>query len=191
MTATTTRSTSSRSKKFLVPLATLLAAGALAAGSGATFTSTSSNTISAVTTGTLDHTNSKKDAAVFSLTNMKPGDVVNGSLTLKNTGSLPATFSLSEVSSTNAFGAPAPAGSANYLQLSIKDDKGATVYTGDFGGLADGVKQPLGDWLAGETRVYTFSVKLSQDAPNTEQGKTASAAYTWDSVQLAAQTYNQ
>lgn len=46
-------------KKVLLPLATLLAAGAVAIGSGATFTSSTANTISSVTSGTLTHTNSK------------------------------------------------------------------------------------------------------------------------------------
>src|SRR5690349_12853036 len=90
-------------RKILVPLATLVAAGAVAVGSGATFTSTSGNTISAVTAGTLTQSNSKADQAIFSLTNLKPGDVLNGSLTLTNTGSLPGRFSLTEVSSANTF----------------------------------------------------------------------------------------
>ena len=42
------------SRKILVPLATLAAAGAIAIGSGATFTSTTANTISSVTSGTSD-----------------------------------------------------------------------------------------------------------------------------------------
>src|SRR5687768_9240195 len=46
-------------RKVLIPLATVLAAGTIAVGSGATFTSTTGNTASAVTSGTLKHTNSK------------------------------------------------------------------------------------------------------------------------------------
>ena len=49
MTSTTNR------RKILIPLATLLAAGAVAVGSGATFTSTTMSA-SAVTAGTLVHT---------------------------------------------------------------------------------------------------------------------------------------
>src|SRR5690348_15249752 len=93
----------STTKKILVPLATLLGAGAIAIGSGATFTSTTANTISSVTSGTLNHTNSKDGKAILSLTNIKPGDTVNGGLTITNTGSLPADFSLTETSSTNGF----------------------------------------------------------------------------------------
>jgi hypothetical protein len=172
-------------RKILLPLATLAAAGAIAVGSGATFTSTTGNTISAVTSGTLTHSNSKDGQAIFTLANMKPGDTVNGTLTLTNTGSLPATFSLTEVSSTNGF-----AGSDLTLDI-VDTTANATVYSGTFGGLADGSKNTLGDWAAGAAHTYKFVVKLSQDAPNADQGKSASAVYQWDSVQLAGQTFNQ
>ena len=171
--------------KVLVPLATLLAAGAIAVGSGATFTSTSSNTISAVTSGTLTHSNSKADKAVFNLTNLKPGDTLNGSLTLTNTGSLDAGFGLTEVSSTNTF-------VDDNLTLVITDAAGGDpVYTGPFGGLADGTRKDLGTIAADKSRTYTFKVALAANANNDNQGKSASAVYTWDSVQLTGTTTDQ
>jgi spore coat-associated protein N len=174
-----------RRTKVLVPLATLLAAGAIAVGSGATFTSTTGNTASAVTSGTLSQTNSKDKSAVFTLTNMKPGDVVNGSLTITNTGSLPAAFSLTEVSSTNGFTG------ANLALKITNTTSGAVVYNGTFGGLVDGAKTDLGTFASGAANAYTFSVTLDQNTPNADQGKTASAVYQWDSVQLDATTYDQ
>ena len=172
-------------KKVLVPLATLLGAGAIAIGSGATFTSTTANTISSVTSGTLSHTNSKADKAILNLTDIKPGDIVNGSLTITNTGSLPADFTLTETSSVNGF-------SGEYLTLAITNTTtGAKVYTGTFGGLVDGSKTALGAVAPGVANNYTFSVRLADDAPNSQQAKTASAAYTWDSVQQAGTTTNQ
>lgn len=174
-----------RTKKILVPLATLLAAGAIAVGSGATFSSTSGNTISAATSGTLTQSNSKAGKAVFSLDNLKPGDTLNGSLKLTNTGSLAAAFSLTEVSSTNGF-------DGENLKLVIKNTtKNTTVYTGTFGGLADGTKNALGTWAPGEANDYTFTVTLDQAASNTQQGKAATATYTWDAVQLDGTTTNQ
>ena len=172
-------------RKILLPLTTALAAGAIAVGSGATFTSTSGNTISAVTAGTLTQSNSKADQAIFNLTNMKPGDVLNGTLTLTNTGSLAADFSLTEVSSSNGF-------SGSNLTLDIVDTTAnATVYSGTFGGLVDGSKSALGTWPAGAAHTFRFSVKLADAAPNADQGKTAGAVYAWDSVQTAATTTNQ
>lgn len=174
-----------RTKKILVPLATLLAAGAIAVGSGATFSSTSGNTISAATSGTLTQSNSKAGKAVFDLANLKPGDTLNGALKLTNTGSLPASFSLTEVSSTNGF-------DGENLKLVIKNaTKSTTVYTGTFGGLADGTKNALGTWAAGEANDYTFTVTLDQAAPNTQQGKSATAVYAWDAVQLDGAVTNQ
>ncbi|KAA1416862.1 hypothetical protein F0U44_16885 [Nocardioides humilatus] len=175
----------SKTRKILVPLATLVAAGAVAVGSGATFTSTTGNTISAVTAGTLTHSNSKADQAIFNLTNMKPGDTLNGTLSLTNTGSLAATFGLTEVSSSNGF-------TGSNLTLDIIDvTANTTVYTGTFGGLADGVKQDLGTWAAGATHNFKFVVKLDQSTPNADQGKTANAVYSWSSVQTDGSTYNQ
>lgn len=173
------------SRKILVPLATLAAAGAVAVGSGASFDSTSGNTISAVTSGTLTQSNSKADQAIFNLANLKPGDTLNGTLTLKNTGSLSAAFSLTEVSSTDDF-------SGSNLSLDIVDSTaGTTVYHGTFGGLTDGAKNALGTWGAGDAHTFTFTVKLADSTPNTDQGKTASATYRWDSVQLSGGTVNQ
>jgi len=172
-------------RKILLPLATVVAAGAIAVGSGASFSSTTGNTISAVTAGTLSHTNSKDGKAIFTIPNMKPGDTVNGTLALTNTGSLPADFSLTEVSSTNGF-----AGSD--LTLDIVDTTlNTTVYSGTFGGLTDNVKNALGTWAPNTTHNFRFTVKLSQDAPNGDQGKTAGAVYSWDSVQGAGTSSDQ
>ncbi len=173
------------SKKILVPLATALAAGAVAVGSGATFTSGTNNTISAVTSGTLKQENSKADQAIFTLTDMKPGDVVNGRLSITNTGSLPATFGLTEASSSNGF-------STGNLELTITNTTTNTVvYDGEFGGLADDEKKSLGVVDPDVTNEFLFQVVLDQDATNTDQGKTAGATYSWDSVQLDAETFER
>ena len=66
-----------------------------------------------------------------------------------------------------------------------------TVYSGTFGGLVDGTKNDLGVVAPGVSNNFTFSVKLAQDTPNTQQGKTASASYAWDSIQTDATTTNQ
>ncbi len=123
-------------KKILLPLATLLAAGAIAVGSGATFTSTTANTISSVTSGTLSQSNSKADQAILNLTNIKPGDTINGALTITNTGSLPADFTLTETSSANGF-------ADKYLTLTITNTTTSTqVFDGTFGALEDGAQDP-------------------------------------------------
>lgn len=177
--------------KVLVPLATMLAAGAVAVGSGATFSSETGNTISAVTSGTLTHSNSKDGKAIFALQNVKPGDVVNGSLTVTNTGSLPARFALTEVSSANAFSAKAGSTASNLSMAITNVTTNTQVYNGDFGGLVDGAANDLGVIAPGVPNEYRFTVKLDADTPNGDQAKSASAVYRWNSVQLSAETTNQ
>ena len=173
------------SRKILVPLATVLAAGTVAVGSGATFTSATNNTLSAVTSGTLAQSNSKDQAAIFGLENLKPGDTVIGYLSVTNTGSLPAKFSLTEVSSVNGF-------TGSNLTLKITNTTTNTqVYSGTFGGLTDGAKNDLGTVAPGAVNAYTFQVTLAPTTDNADQGKTAGAVYTWDSVQLDGQTTDQ
>lgn len=166
-------SSSRRSTKVLAPLAVLLAAGALAVGSGATFTSASSNSISSVTAGSLTQSNSKQGQAVFSAGNIKPGDSVDGSVTITNTGTLPADFTLTQAVPSNTF--------VDQSTLTLEVMEGAEeVYNGQLMGLTS---EDLGTFTAGQARTFTFTVELAESATNAEQGKTVEATYTWDAVQ--------
>jgi hypothetical protein len=173
----------SRSRKWrkaLIPLTTLAAAGALTIGSGASFTSNSANASSLVASGTLTQSNSKANAAVFSVSNIKPGDTVNGDVTITNTGSLPAVFAVTETASN---------GFADKTNLVMTVTQGSTtVYSGTFGAM--GTKS-LGTFAAGEARTYRFSTQLKSSATNAEQGKSANASYSWDATQTDAVTVNQ
>lgn len=158
-------------RKVLVPLATLLAAGAVAVGSGATFTSTTASTTS-VASGKVEHTH---DVTSLDITNIKPGDVIRGSVKITNTGTLAAGVTLRETSSTNGFVGD---------DLKLKLTQGGTVlYTGTFGGLADDTVLSLGDLaVAGSTSVQ-WEVTLVEALDNTNEGRTASASYQWVSTQ--------
>ena len=90
---TATPATATR-RKVLVPLATLLVAGAVTVGSGATFTSQTAHS-AAVTSGTLSHTNSQ-NGLKLNITGIKPGDTRSGTVTLTNDGNLDSTLALSE-----------------------------------------------------------------------------------------------
>lgn len=173
-------SRSSKWRKALIPLTTLAAAGALAIGSGASFTSNSANPASIVASGTLTQSNSKANAAVFNVSNIKPGDTVNGDVTITNTGSLPAVFSVTETG-TNGFADP------TNLVMTVTQGS-STVYTGTFAAM--GTKS-LGTFAAGEARTYHFSTTLKSSATNAEQGKSATASYSWDAAQTSTVTVNQ
>jgi spore coat-associated protein N len=172
-------------KRLLVPLAGLLVAAAITAGSGADFISNSVNNANAYSTGTLTQTNSKANSAIFSLDNLKPGDTVNGKVVITNSGSLASSFKLTE-DAVNGFA------TKSNLSLTITQAGSATpVWTGTFAALTAAGPLDLGTFAAGEAREYTFSVTLAQSAGNAEQGKTATASYTWNATQTAATTHEQ
>jgi hypothetical protein len=179
--AAATVSRSAKWRKALVPLTTLAAAGALAIGSGADFSSQTANPNSIVASGTLTQSNSKANAAIFNVNNLKPGDIVNGDVTITNTGSLPAVMSLTEGTVASTF--------VNAANLSLVVSDGTnTVYTGNFGAM--GTKS-LGTFTAGQAKTYRFTVTFAQSADNSEQGKTASATYTWNGAQTSQVTITQ
>lgn len=168
-------STTSRSKKILAPLAVLLAAGALAVGSGATFTSASSSTIDSVTSGTLEVDNNGIGFG-DSLENLRPGDVRTGKLTLTNDGSLAADLTLTQVAPTNTF-----VNKALTLEV-IETGASAPIYSGTFEALGS---KPLGVLAAESSKEYQFTVKLAGNAGNENQNKNAKASFTWDAIQTS------
>ena len=174
-----------RSRRLLAPLATLGIAGALVLGSGADFTSASNNTSSVVASGQLTQSNSRNGQAIFNVTNIKPGDVVRGSVVLTNTGSLPERFSVTETASSTF--------TAGVLTMTVTETRGTTtteIYSGTFGGFAATARE-LGTFAAGEARTYAYTVTLAQAAGNENQNKTASAAYAWTGTQTTATTIDQ
>lgn len=182
-----TGSTANR-RKILVPLASLLAAGAIAVGSGATFTSQSQNPGNSYEAGTLTQSNSRSGQSIFDLKNIKPGDTVRGYVTVTNTGSLAADFEVTETVVENTFA------EKSLLRMTVTDvtDAGDPVVVANdvqFGALGT---RTLGAWAPDEARSFTFAVTLDQSAGNGNQGKKADATYTWNSTQeLTVSTTDQ
>ena len=170
-------------KKVLVPLATAALAGALAIGSGADFSSSTGNTASTVTAGTLTQSNSKAGSSILSLSNMKPGDSVYGQVVITNTGSLGSVMSVTETG-TSTF-------SSGVLTEKIEDVTNAnspvTVYSGAFGGAGT---KTLGTWAAGESHTYRLTVTLASSATNSEQGKSGSVSFAWNGTQTSPTVTN-
>jgi spore coat-associated protein N len=175
---TATAAATSPRRRILLALVTLLAALAVAIASGATFNASSANPGNGYASGTLTMDNSKADQAIFNASNLKAGDTAVGTVTITNSGTLDAAYSLTE-SADNPF-------TGDLLKLVITDTTNDdVVYTGTLGkaGSID-----LGTWDAEETRTYEFAATLHIDADNAEQDKTATASYTWDAVQTAPVT---
>lgn len=182
--------------KLLVPLATMVVAGAVTIGSGATWTSetTKSSTVSA---GEVIHTDN--GLATLNLADLKPGDVMSGTVTITNTGSIDSYLRITETASTNLFTSP------ENVHLRITADKmTAPLYDGTFGGLdAEALEvKSLGTTnpfvltkpvsgtpgVAGGAVVLTFKVTLAANAPATDQNKTAGATYSVVTVPAAGET---
>jgi hypothetical protein len=158
-------STDNRSRKILIPLATMAVAAAVVVGSGATWTSESDNHVS-VTAGQIVHVNAH-NGATLSVTRLKPGSEVSETLTITEGADNNLDSTLKMVPSKVASGITAgdllvkvagngqDAGFVNFEKL-------AQV---DLGALDDGY---------GST-VITITVKMPTTAGSENQGKAASA----------------
>lgn len=176
--------TTSASGKLLVPLATLLAASAVAIGSGATWTSESEASVS-VTSGMLELT-SNHDGATLTLTNIKPGDSMTGTVEIENTGSVDGLLVLSSSNLSNTT-------FSDYLTITVESDaESAALYSGpfadfaldaneaDFGADTDGAGT---DDTTHDTVTYTVTVALDADATNDDQSQSASVDLKWVATQ--------
>ena len=144
------------------------------------FTSATSNPNNSVQAGTLTMTNSAAGAAVVTETspvnknNMQPGDSVSGTVTITNSGSLPADLSLSISNAANSF----PSGA---VTLNIAEGA-STVYSGTVANTSAPIA--LGStWAASASHTYTVTVAIPSSADNTAQGKGASFQLDWNGAQ--------
>ncbi len=160
------------SYKILVPLATLAIAGAVAVGSGATWTSESSVSAS-VTAGNLT-LGSTESGKTLTVTGLNPGDSQSGTVTLTNSGTVDSTLELVETPGTSNF-------TTDDLLVDVLVD-GATVLAApvDFEALGT---VPLGNLPKSGSVDVTFVVSLDQNAGDEDQGATAGAAIKFIATQ--------
>ena len=147
--------TTTASRKVLVPLATLLAAGAVAIGSGATFSSETTDSTISATAGTVIHTNSA-DNATLAITDLKPGDSQSGTLTITNAGTLDSTVQVFASAPEAGLGDLAPA-----LQIKIEGENGVVVYDNNFEDVVSTTGYSLGDLTAGLPDEDSFTVTVT------------------------------
>jgi hypothetical protein len=169
---------------LLLGLGTIGLAAAVTIGSGADFTSSTANPGNIVTAGTFSHTNSKNNAAIFTASNLKPGDTTSGSVDITNTGSLPGTFSLTKAVTAET------ASFASKLTVVITDTGDpscvsgcpapAVVWSGTVAGMGS---RNLGVFAAGAVHRYTFVVTFpdggGNGADNAYRGASMTAEYDW------------
>ncbi len=161
-----------------IGVASVAAIGGTYANFTATPTSISSN---AFTSGTLTMSRSGS-GAIFTAANMKISDTATGSVTITNTGSLAAIYTL-----TSSTTGSAPL--AGQLHLVIYKDTdnlvGSKIYDGTLAGLSS---LALGTFPATSgSHVYYFHIDLpttgTDPGDNVFQGLTSTATFNWSATQ--------
>ena len=171
-------------RRTIGALAVVLAAVGITVGSGANFTAHAANPSNTFTAGTLT-IGSSASSALFSAPNMKPGENVNGTVDIANSGSVSGTFTLSTSNPVDT------GGLLGQLDLKVEDCglfNGATapnctgtniVYTGKANGLTS---VSLGSFASSAKHRYKFDVTLPSATTNAFQGKTGSVEFDWDAA---------
>jgi hypothetical protein len=186
--------------KVLLTALCVGALGSLAAmGVFGAFSSTTTNAGNTITAGTVSIADNDAGAAMYSITNAKPGESVSKCIKVTYTGSLDADVHIYTSSTIGALG--------QYVELTITPgsqttptfpsctgftpDSGGALYTGTLANFAttknsyaNGVVDYPGSgtkWAANESVVYQVTATLQSSAPEAAQGATTGAhTFTWE-----------
>lgn len=187
-------------KRTIAGLAMALAALGVAVGSGADFSSESTNPANTFTAGIVKMDNSRSNAAILAPGNMKPGAAPQtGAVDIQNTGSMDMALTLTRdrLSSTDT-GTPNPAPFADELRLTVADcgaygQDGTAPTCGDgddrvvYGPSAalSAMDAPiaLGTFAKDEKHRYSFAAALDGSAGNEYVNDGSSARFVWDAAQ--------
>lgn len=182
-------------KRKLTSLAAIVAVVAFAAyGTFAAWTATTSNSGNSIESGDIGITDDDSGQAMFTVTNMEPGDTEVRCIKVTNTGS-------TGFNSVKFYTDPASGDLANYLDTTIDRGTGVTTFPGCAGftvtdaAVYDGLMvdmptdsttaitesgDPATGWGAGASKVYRMTVTLPSDAPNASAGDSVSYGLVWD-----------
>lgn len=188
-----------RSRKILLSLLLIGAASALAGfGTFSAFTSTTTNSGNSFAAGTVFVDDNDAGAAMYTVSNQKPGDVTVRCIKVTYSGTMAADVKLYTASSVGAVG--------DYIDLTIEKGSGnpsfpnctgftpeSTIYNGELddfattkNSYANGIAAFPGaqtQWNQNDTLVYRFTLTL-QDDNNANGGatplSTGSHAFTWE-----------
>lgn len=185
-----------RARWAAVPVAVIASGAIISTASYSAFSATTSNPTSNWSTGTVQLTDDDSGVALFSASNLMPGDTGTKCITVTSTGSLPAAVRLygTAATTTNSL--------SSYLDLTIRQgsgassascdgftpaNQGAQVFSGtlaDFASQRTGYANGVPTWspagTTAESRSFEFSYSLSSSTPNTGQDSRAAIAFTWE-----------
>jgi hypothetical protein len=141
--------------------------------------------------GSLTLSNSNEGSAILALGGLRPGDSVDGTVTIGNTGTVPGDLALSI---SNLVDTPGAGGGAlsGELDMVITDVTNAgspvIVYTGKIGALTPAA---LGTLAPGVSRTYEFRVLFPDAGPGAEnayQGSAMSVQFDWTATDSGPDT---
>jgi Camelysin metallo-endopeptidase len=186
--------------KVLLTALCVGALGSLAAmGVFGAFSSTTTNAGNTITAGTVAIADNDAGAAMYSISNAKPGESVSKCIKVTYTGTIDADVHIYTTSTIGSLG--------QYVDLTITPGTqttptfpSCTGFTADAGGaLYSGTLQNFGStknsyatgvvdypgsgtkWTANESVVYQVTATLQSSAPDTAQGlTTGSHTFTWE-----------
>ena len=168
----------------------------------AAFTSTTSNGANSWTSGTVTLSDDDSAALMFNITGMKPGDTSTKCITVSYSGDL-ATNGVKLYIKTGDLVDSSPS-IGSYIDMTVNEgtDTNSTTFGDCTGFVADASGQPIinnvdlatisttkkdyatgaGVWTpaAAGSKVYEFTYTFNASAPDTVQGKTATAIFTWE-----------
>lgn len=188
------------SSKVLLTALCVGALGSLAAmGVFGAFSATTTNAGNTITAGTVAIADNDAGAAMYSISNAKPGESVSKCIKVTYTGSLDADVHIYTTSTIGALG--------QYVDLTITPgtqttptfpsctgftpDSGGALYTGTLANFAttknsyaNGVVDFPGTgtkWATNESVIYQVTAALQSSAPEAAQGATTGAhTFTWE-----------
>ena len=188
-----------RARKLALSAVVLAAAVAVVGiGTYSAFSATTTNSGNAIAAGTVVLGDNDVNAAMYSVTNQKPGDTFQQCIKVDYTGSLSSTVKLYTASTIGALGP--------YIDLQIRTGSGSPTFPGCTGFTPDGADLYSGtlanfgstytswanglldagpgantSWVNGNSVVYRFTLTLQASAPDAAQNTaTGSHAFTWE-----------
>jgi len=171
----------------------------------AAFTATTSNGANSFAAGSVQLSDDDAATAMFSVTGLTPGATASSCITATYNGNVAtAGVKLYIAAGGLVKGGSGPDYLSSYLTMKVEEgtDTNPTSFGDCTGFTADGVGQPIlnntltniastntnyatgaGTWapsVAASKKVYRFTYTLSAAAPNTIQGLTDTATFTWE-----------
>ncbi|MBF4602233.1 hypothetical protein ITJ55_15610 [Frigoribacterium sp. VKM Ac-1396] len=185
-----------RARWAAVPVAVIASGAIISTASYSAFSATTSNPTSNWSTGAVQLTDDDADVALFSASNLVPGDSGTKCITVTSKGSVPSAVRLYGTSATTTNSL------SSYLDLTVQQGTGgsstscdsftpssqnAQVFSGtlaDFASQRTGYANGAPTWSpAGttpESRSFKFTYTLNQSTPNSGQDSRAAIAFTWE-----------